>query len=169
MYGRCTADVRCDNVKISYDQRKEPYDFTTDIVRIPYSISYDIVHVASDIVSGPSISQGAKLRLFQLSQAPFSITRPPDLRPVPQLVRCRPCTHARAAHSEPHGIWPRRSHRYRNRYCTRYRTIERKIAYDLRPMYDPISYRSRKDIVQISYRFYGSPTSGLEVMPTSSE
>ena len=56
MYGRCTADVRCDNVKISYDQRKEPYDFTTDIVRIPYSISYDIVHVASDIVSGLSVS-----------------------------------------------------------------------------------------------------------------
>ena len=31
------------------------------------------------------------------------------------------------------------------RFDVRYRTIERKIAYDLQPMYDPISYRYRTD------------------------
>ena len=53
MYGRCTADLRLDIVPISYDQRKEPYVFTTDIVRGSYRISYGIVHGALVIVTGP--------------------------------------------------------------------------------------------------------------------
>ena len=53
MYGRCTAFLRLDIVPISYDQRKEPYVFTTDIVRDSYPVSYDIVHEALVIVTGP--------------------------------------------------------------------------------------------------------------------
>ena len=49
MYGRFTAFLRLDIVPISYDQRKEPYVFTTDIVRdsYPIKVSYDIVHALS--------------------------------------------------------------------------------------------------------------------------
>ncbi len=58
MYGRCTVDLRLDIVPISYDQRKEPYVFTTDIVRDSYPISYDIVHGALVVVTGPQLDLG---------------------------------------------------------------------------------------------------------------
>ena len=117
MYGRCTVDLRLDIVPISYHQRKEPYVFTTDIVCDSYPISYDIVHGALVVVTGPQLDLG-------IVTSEIGAYFNSKIRPISHSI-----------------------HRYRKilrpvsypipgtRYRTRYRTIERNIAYDLRRLY----------------------------------